>query len=76
MATFHEIDSLRFEHKTLMSLIVLSMFSAFFDQSINQSINQSFILTRYVKELKNSLKIRTCINKERYKERNGKGEKK
>ena len=31
MATFHEIDSLRFEHKTLMSLIVLSMFSAFFD---------------------------------------------
>ena len=30
MATFHEIDSLRFEHKTLMSLIVLSMFSAFF----------------------------------------------
>ena len=31
MATFHEIDSLRFVHKTLMSLIVLSMFSAFFD---------------------------------------------
>ena len=31
MATFNEIDSLRFEHKTLMSLIVLSMFSAFFD---------------------------------------------
>ena len=31
MATFHEIDSLRFEHKTLMSLIVLSMFSAFLD---------------------------------------------
>ena len=31
MATFHEIDLLRFEHKTLMSLIVLSMFSAFFD---------------------------------------------
>ena len=28
-----------------------------------QSINQSFILTRYVKELKNSFKIRTCINK-------------
>ena len=28
--------------------------------SINQSINQSFILTRYVKELKNSFKIRTC----------------
>ena len=27
------------------------------------SINQSFILTRYVKELKNSFKIRTCINK-------------
>ena len=33
------------------------------NQSINQSINQSFILTRYVKELKNSFKIRTCINK-------------
>ena len=32
-------------------------------RSINQSINQSFILTRYVKELKNSFKIRTCINK-------------
>ena len=32
-------------------------------ESINQSINQSFILTRYVKELKNSFKIRTCINK-------------
>ena len=31
--------------------------------SINQSINQSFILTRYVKELENSFKIRTCINK-------------
>ena len=31
MATFHEIDSLRFEHKTLVSLIVLTMFSAFFD---------------------------------------------
>ena len=29
-------------------------------QSINQSINQSFILTRYVKELKNLFKIRTC----------------
>ena len=28
-----------------------------------KSINQSFILTRYVKELKNSFKIRTCINK-------------
>ena len=27
-----------------------------FCQSINQSINQSFILTRYVKELKNSFK--------------------
>ena len=26
-------------------------------------INQSFILTRYVKELKNSFKIRACINK-------------
>ena len=25
--------------------------------------NQSFILTRYVKELENSFKIRTCINK-------------
>ena len=25
--------------------------------------NQSFILTRYVKELQNSFKIRTCINK-------------
>ena len=28
---------------------------------INQSINQSFILTRYVKQLKNSSKIRTWI---------------
>ena len=27
------------------------------------SINQSFILTRYVEVLENSLKIRTCINK-------------
>ena len=33
------------------------------NQSINQSINQSFILTRNVTELKNSFKIRTCINK-------------
>ena len=33
--------------------------------SINQSINQSFILTRYVKELKNSFKIRTCKKKKR-----------
>ena len=32
-------------------------------QSINQSINQSFILIPCVKELKNSFKIRTCINK-------------
>ena len=32
-------------------------------QSINQSINQSFILTRYVRELKSSFKIRPCINK-------------
>ena len=30
---------------------------------ITSSINQSFILTRYVKELKNSFKIETCINK-------------
>ena len=30
---------------------------------MNQSINQSFILTRYVKELKNSFKIRTCMDK-------------
>ena len=29
-------------------------------QSINQSINQSFILTRYVKELKKSIKMRAC----------------
>ena len=29
----------------------------------NQPINQSFILTRYVEELKNSFKIRTCMNK-------------
>ena len=29
MATFHEIDSLRFVRKTVMSLIVLSMFFAF-----------------------------------------------
>ena len=28
-----------------------------------QSINQSFILTRYVEELENLFKIRTCINK-------------
>ena len=28
-----------------------------------KSINQSFILTRYVKELEYSFKIRTCINK-------------
>ena len=33
--------------------------------SINQSINQSFILTRYVKELKNSFKIRTCKKKKK-----------
>ena len=31
--------------------------------AINQSINQSFILTRYVRELKSSFKIRPCINK-------------
>ena len=29
----------------------------------NQSINQSFILTRYVEELENSFKIRTCKKK-------------
>ena len=29
MATFHDNDSLRFAHDTFMSLIVLSMFSAF-----------------------------------------------
>ena len=29
--------------------------------AINQSINQSFILTSYVKELKNSFKIRTYM---------------
>ena len=33
------------------------------DSSVNQSINHYFILTRYVKELKNSFKIQTCINK-------------
>ena len=32
-------------------------------KDVHQSINQSFILTRCVKELKNSFKIRTCINK-------------
>ena len=31
--------------------------------SVSQSINQSFILARYNEELKNSFKIRTCINK-------------
>ena len=31
--------------------------------AFNQPINQSFTLTRYVEELKNSFKIRTCINK-------------
>ena len=31
-----------------------------------QSVNQSFILTRYVEDLENSFKIRTCINKISY----------
>ena len=38
-------------------------FSRNSSNSINQSINQSLISIRYVKELKNSFKIRTCINK-------------
>ena len=37
-------------------------FISLFDK-INQSINQSFSLTRYVEELENSSKIRTCKKK-------------
>ena len=48
----------------LFFLHTISSRSTYFSFCIeDQSINQSFILTRYVKELKNSFKIRTCINK-------------
>ena len=53
MATFHEIDSLPFVYKTLSSLIVLSIFSAFFknkerngkgkDKGSKQNLKQCFI---------------------------------
>ena len=41
----------------------LVILSAVLTKSINQSINQSFSLTRYVEELENSFKIRTCKKK-------------
>ena len=49
-------DSLQLVVQTIM------LESNIFKASINQSINY-FILTCYVKELKNLFKIRTCINK-------------
>ena len=45
-----------------LELVILSAKSN--DHSgLRLSISQSFILTRYVEVLENSLKIRTCINK-------------